>query len=81
MGELWNNLDLVFAAKDEEEQFRGGDFPPQVIGRSILTTSENENGEVHVDKTHHRKEGHRGFTLKPLIRKNHGKEEELYYNS
>jgi len=28
-----------------------GDFSPQVIGRSILITSENENKEVHIDKT------------------------------
>jgi len=33
-----------------------------VIGWSILTTSENENGEVRVNKTQHSKEGHWGFT-------------------
>jgi len=36
----------------------GSDFPPQVIRWSILTTSENENGKVHVNKTHHKKERH-----------------------
>ena len=40
----------------------GGDFLPQVIEWSILTTSENENEKVQVDKTQHRKESHRGFT-------------------
>ena len=33
----------------------GGDFPSQVIGWSILTTSGKCSGVVHVNKTHHKK--------------------------
>jgi len=47
----------------------GGNFSPQVIGRSILTTSEKWNGIVHIDKIQHRKEEHKGFSWKPLIGK------------
>jgi len=44
----------------------GGDFPPQVIGRSILTTSKRCSRVVHVNKTQHRKERHTRFYVKAL---------------
>ena len=43
-----------------------GNFPPQVIGQTILTTS--EKWVIHVNKIQHRKEGHAGFYVETLNR-------------
>ena len=45
---------------------------------TILTTSEEYDGVVYVNKAQRRKEGHTRFTWKYLIGKKYG--EELHYN-
>ena len=46
----------------------GGDFLSQMIGLSILITSENENGVVHVNKAQYKNEVHTEFYVKTLNR-------------
>ena len=59
----------------------GDDFPSQVIGRLILTPSENVNGKMHVDKTLTQKRGMQRIYMETLNRENYEEEEELQYNS
>ena len=47
----------------------GGDFSPQVIRWSIITTSEKRSGVEHVNRAQHRKERHTGFYMKKLNQK------------